>query len=64
MCWSGARPTCVVPRSQYWAVDRDTFPHTAMRLDEACTPPRSLSEWHTNLMEWSGFALSLVSSNA
>ena len=52
-------PTCIVPRSQYWAVDRDTFPHFAMRLDEACIPPKSLSEWHASLMEWSGFALSL-----
>jgi hypothetical protein len=51
--------TCVVPRSQYWAIDRDTCPHAAMRLDEACLPPKSLSDWHTTLMEWSGFALSL-----
>ena len=27
-------PTCIVPASQYWAVDRDTFPHSEERLAE------------------------------
>jgi hypothetical protein len=52
-------PTCVVPRSQYWAVDRDTFPHSEERLDQALRPPKTLREWRAALVEWSGFSLGM-----
>ena len=53
---------CVINGSQYWAVDRDTFPHSEERLDMALLPPKSLDEWRAALMGWNGFALSMHSA--
>lgn len=52
-------PTCVLPRSHCWAVDRNTFPHSEERLDLALLPPKSAPEWREALMAWNGFALSM-----
>ena len=38
-------PTCVVPKSHFWAVDRNTFPHSEERLDRALLPPKPIEAW-------------------
>ncbi len=62
VCVCTRAPACVINGSQYWAVDRDTFPHSEERLDMALLPPKSLDEWRAALMGWNGFALSMHSA--
>ena len=56
-------PTCILPRSHFWAVDRNTFPHSEERLDMALLPPMPLEQWRHALMGWNGFALSMHSDS-
>ena len=62
VCVRACAPACIINGSQYWAVDRDTFPHSEERLDMALLPPKSLDEWRAALMGWNGFALSMHSA--